>query len=346
MSTNAYTQIVLQNRPITDILPDTFRVLTKPLQDLQPGPDEVIVKVTYLSLDPAMRGWLRDTRSYLPPVKIGEVMRAGGLGVIVKIGGNSRHREGDVVIGTFGWTEYAIMSDKSLETIVPPPGSTALDFLNTLGMPGMTAFFGLHDVGQLKFGETLVVSGAAGAVGSLVCQLGKKIGARVIAIAGSQEKCTWLEDELNVDKALNYKSPAFQNEFKEAVGYLDVFFDNVGGDILDMALSRLKQNARVVLCGGISAYNASTPKGLTGYLNLISQRAKMQGFIVFDYAAQYSRARSEMAAGLADGSIKRKFHVVDGLENAPKALPMLFSGGNTGKLVVKVSDEASIGSKL
>ncbi|KAH7930137.1 NAD(P)-binding protein [Leucogyrophana mollusca] len=347
MPAGTYTQIVLRERPVADILPDTFEVQTKSLVELKPGPGQALVRVTYLSLDPAMRGWLRDARSYLPPVKIGEVMRASGLGVVVKSGQGSRHRQGDLVLGAFGWTEYAIMNDKALEKIVPPPGSTPLDFLGTLGMPGMTAFFGLNDIGQLKAGETLVVSGAAGAVGSLVCQLGKKAGARVVAIAGSPDKCAWLESELEVDKALNYKSPSFRKDFKESVGYLDVYFDNVGGEILDMALSRLNRNARIVLCGAISAYNTSTPRGLMAYQNLISQRAKIQGFVVFDYASQYARARAEIASGLANGSIKRKFHIIEGLENAPKALPMLFSGGNTGKLVVKVSNEGpQVPSKL
>ncbi|EGN99243.1 hypothetical protein SERLA73DRAFT_137496 [Serpula lacrymans var. lacrymans S7.3] len=339
MSPQTYTQIVLRERPVGDILPDTFTIESKPFDaKLDPGSEQALVQITYLSLDPAMRGWLRDTRSYMPPVQIGEVMRAGGLGVVVKAGEGSKFSVGDLVSGTLGWTEYAVLPDKKLTKIIPPPGTTALDFLNTLGMPGMTAYFGLHDVGQIKAGETLVVSGAAGAVGSLTCQLGKAVGARVIAIAGSTEKCAWLEQELGVDKAINYKSPTFKEDFKNAVGYLDVFFDNVGGDILDFALTRLKKGARIALCGAISEYNSTKPKGLTSYLTLIAQRAKIQGFIVFDYESEYPRAIAEMAKALANGSIKRKFHIVEGLENAPKALPMLFSGGNTGKLVVKVSD--------
>ncbi|KIJ62805.1 hypothetical protein HYDPIDRAFT_113911 [Hydnomerulius pinastri MD-312] len=347
MSSNTYTKIVLRSRPEADILPDTFETQTVSKDDLKAGPGEVVVQVTYLSLDPAMRGWLRDVRSYLPPVQIGEVMRAIGLGVVLQVGEGSAFKEGDLVSGTFGWTEFAVMKDKVLQQITLPPGSMPLDFLNTLGMPGMTAYFGLNDVGQLKSGETLLVSGAAGAVGSLVCQLGKRAGAKVIALAGSPDKCAWLEKELGVDKALNYKSDTFREDFKEAVGYLDVFFDNVGGEILDMALQRLNRHARIVLCGAISAYNSTKPRGLVNYQNLISQRAKIQGLVVFDYAAQYPKAISEMAVSLGDGSLKRKFHVVDGLENAPKGLLMLFSGENTGKLVVKVSDEPSIGpSKL
>ncbi|KAH7884726.1 hypothetical protein F5I97DRAFT_1493893 [Phlebopus sp. FC_14] len=330
-----YTRIVLRERPETDILPDTFETQTPSKDDLKAGPGEVVVQVTYLSLDPAMRGWLRDVRSYLPPVQIGEVMRAIGLGVVLQAGEETKFKPGDLVSGSF---EYAVVKDQALQKIIPPPGTTSLDFLNTLGMPGMTAYFGLHDVGQIKSGETLVVSGAAGAVGSLVCQLGKRAGARVIAIAGGPEKCSWLQNEIGVDKALDYKSDTFREDFK-AVGYLDVYFDNVGGEILDLTLQNLKKNARIVMCGAISTYNAQKPRGLVNYLNIIGQRARMEGFIVMDYASQYPRAISEMATGLNDGSIKRKFHIVEGLENAPKALPMLFSGGNTGKLVVKVSDE-------
>jgi len=194
----------------------------------------------------------------------------------------------------------------------------------------------LKHIGELKSGETLVVSGAAGAVGSLACQLGKKTGAKVIAIAGSDEKCSWLEKELGVDKAINYKSSSFKDDVKKHVGYLDVFFDNVGGDMLDLMLTRLNKNARIVLCGAISEYNAAKPRGLSGYMSLISQRAKIQGFIVFDYAAEYPEAIKEMSKWLADGSVKRKFHIVQGLEKAPEALPMLYNGGNTGKLVIEV----------
>ncbi|OAX43164.1 NAD(P)-binding protein [Rhizopogon vinicolor AM-OR11-026] len=346
MSPKTFHQIVLRERPVADILPNTFESKTKAFDELRVGKQQALVQITYLSLDPAMRGWLRDARSYLPPVKIGEVMRASGLGVVVSVGEGSKFKKGDLVLGSLGWTEFAVMNDGALTKISPPSGSTALDFLNTLGVPGLTAYFGLYDVGKLKAGETLVVSGAAGAVGSLVCQLGKRSGARVIGIAGAADKCAWLENDLGVEKCLNYKSPTFREDFRKTVGYLDVYFDNVGGEILDLALSRLKKNARVVLCGAISAYNSERPTGLMQYQSLIGQRAKIEGFIVLDYVKEYPRAIEEIATGLADGSIKRKFHIVDGLQNAPSALPMLFSGTNTGKLVVKVSDEPRVVAKL
>ncbi|KAJ7773256.1 hypothetical protein B0H16DRAFT_1511664 [Mycena metata] len=333
-----YKRIVLNSRPEGDIEPTTFRTETLPLNNLKPGAGEVLVQVTWLSLDPAMRGYIRDVRSYLPPVQIGETMRAQGLGVVVQAGSKSVHSVGQLVSGAFGWTEFAVMKDRHAEKITVPKGVQPLDFLNILGSSGLTAYFGLRDICQLKPGDKMVVSGAAGSVGSVACQLGKRAGATVYAIAGSQEKCEWLVKELGVDKAFNYKSPTFRKDFKEA-GYIDAYFDNVGGDILDMVLTRLNKGARIALCGAISQYNATKPKGLQNYLTLISQRAKIQGFIILDYTTEFPAAIEEMGRAIADGSLKGKFHIVHGLEQAPVALPMLFTGGNTGKLVVKVSEE-------
>ncbi|KAJ3915900.1 hypothetical protein F5877DRAFT_92038 [Lentinula edodes] len=326
-----YTRIVLNERPPGDIDSKTFRSEKASYSELKVGDDQVLVQVTWLSLDPAMRGWLRDERSYLPPVQIGETMRAAGLGVVVNKGRDVKLKIGQLVSGTFGWTEYAVVREKDAEVINVSEGILDIDYLNNLGMAGLTAYFGLKDIGQVKAGETLVVSGAAGAVGSMVCQLGLRAGAKVYGIAGSQDKCEWLEKEIGVTKAINYKSPSFRKDFKN-IGYLDVYFDNVGGDILDMCLSRLNRNARIVLCGTSQKYSVGKPKGLQNYLTLISQRAKIEGFIVFDYAKRYPEAIAEMSQGLRDGTIKRKFHIVEGLENAPSALPLLFTGGNTGKL--------------
>jgi NADPH-dependent curcumin reductase CurA len=232
----------------------------------------------------------------------------------------------------------------------PPEGSTAIDYLGPLGMTGMTAYFvclivytktvfpyltllqGLLDVGKVKAGDTLVVSGAAGATGSLVCQIGKLKGAKVIAIASSS-KCSYLKNELGVDAALDYKSPTFVKDFRDTVGYLDVFFDNVGGEILDLALTRLKKGARIVLCGAISAYNAvKQPEGIKNYLTLISQRAKIEGFVVFDYRDRYAEGEADMAKWIKEGKLKRRYHIEEGLEHCPQHLGLLFSGGNTGKL--------------
>ncbi|KAG5638779.1 hypothetical protein H0H81_010200 [Sphagnurus paluster] len=333
-----YKRIVLNERPVGDFEPTTFRTEALPF-NLKPGQGQVLVKTTWLSLDPAMRGYVRDVRSYLPPVQIGEVMRAQGLGVIIQVGPGSKLAVGDTVTGAWGMTEYAVVKDSAVEKLVIPNGVHALDFLNTLGSSGMTAYFGLKDVAELKKGDVLVVSGAAGSVGAIACQLGKRAGAKVYGIAGSDDKCQWLQKELGADGAFNYKSPTFREDFKK-IGFVDVYFDNVGGEILDMVLTRLAQNARIALCGAISQYNATKPAGLRNYLTLISMRAKIQGFIVFDYASRYPEAIKELAAGLSDGSIKRKFHIVEGgIEQAPVALPLLFSGGNTGKLVVKISEE-------
>ncbi|KAF8071945.1 alcohol dehydrogenase [Lyophyllum atratum] len=332
-----YKRIVLNERPVGDIEPTTFRTEVLPF-DLRPGEGEVLVQVTYLSLDPAMRGYLRDVRSYLPPVQIGEVMRAQGLAVIIAVGTGSTHSVGETVSGVWGMTEYAVVKDAAAKKLVVSKGIEALDFLNTLGTSGMTAYFGIKDVAEVKKGDVLLISGAAGSVGAIACQLGKRAGAKVYGIAGSADKCEWLEKELGVDGALNYKSPSFKEDFKK-IGYVDVYFDNVGGDMLDMVLTRLAQNARIALCGAISVYNSTKPAAIHNYTTLIGQRAKMQGFIVFDYAARYPEAIQELSAGLVDGSLKRKFHVVEGgIEQAPASLPLLFSGGNNGKLVVKVSE--------
>jgi len=333
------TNIVLAERPVGPVSAKTFAIKSVPLPQTLAS-DDVLVRVDWISMDPAMRGWLNDSRSYIKPVQIGEKMRASAMGTVVK--GGTSFKPGDIVRGTLGWCNYTVIKEKDVKKVVVPPGAHELDFLATLGMPGLTAYFGLFDVGQLKAGETLVVSGAAGAVGSVVCQLGKIRGARVIALAGSDDKVAWLENELGVDKALNYKSPSFVNDFKETVGYLDVYFDNVGGSTLDLCLGRLKKGARVALCGAISAYNERRPTGLQGYLNLIGQRAKIEGFIVFDYVDRCPDAIKEMSKWIGEGKLKRKFHIVEGLEKCPEYLDILFSGGNTGKLVVKVSREAKV----
>ncbi|TFY57353.1 hypothetical protein EVJ58_g7065 [Rhodofomes roseus] len=322
------TRVVLAERPTAQVTPSTFRREVVPF-DFKAGPGEVVVKVEYVSIDPAMRGWLNDRRSYVEPVKIGEVMRALGLGEVVQAGEGSGLVPGDRVTGTLGWQEYVVLDSKAVRKVDVPRGAEFLDFLGPLSMTGFTAFVGLLDIGQLKAGETLVVSGAAGATGSIVCQIGKQKGAKVYAIAGSPEKCAWLEKELGVDKALNYKSPTFRDDFKKHVGYFDVFFDNVGGEILDFSLSRMKKNARIVFCGAISDYNGK-PKGLTGEADRHAS---------FDHADRFPAALQYFGEMLAEGSLKRKFHIVEGVENAPSAMNLLFTGGNTGKLVVKIAKD-------
>lgn len=343
-----YTRIVLAERPKTDITPTTFRKETVAF-DLKPGPGEALVRVDWLSLDPAMRGWIKEVASYIEPVQVGAVMRSTGLGTVMEAGEGCELKPGDTVVGATGWTEYAVMKKADIfqkitdgSGIGLPPGTQPLDFLGPLGISGgITAYFGLLDVAKIKAGETLVVSGAAGHVGSLACQIGKIYGAKVIGIAGTDDKCRWLKDELKIDAALNYKSPSFREEFKKTVGHLDVFFDNVGGEILDLALSRLKQGARIALCGAISDYNALKPKGISNYMNLIAQRAKIEGFVVVDYVPRFPEALRELVKWISEGRLIRKYHIVEGLESAPESLPLLFTGGNTGKLVVRVTGSQS-----
>ena len=304
----------------------------------EPVDGEILVKVRYLSLDPAMRGWMNEGKSYIRPVGIGEVMRAGAAGEVIA----SRHpgfRERDLVIGSFGVQEYAISDGKGVtkaDTRVAPLPA----FLGALGMPGMTAYFGLLDVGKPNPGETVVVSGAAGAVGSVVGQIAKIKGCRAIGIAGGADKCRYLVDELGFDGAIDYKSEDVKARLNELCpDGIHVYFDNVGGDILDAALARLARGARVVICGAISQYNATQPvKGPSNYMSLLVNRASMTGMVVFDYAARYGEAAREMAGWMAQGKLVAREDIVGGgIAAFPETLLKLFRGENFGKLVLEVA---------
>jgi NADPH-dependent curcumin reductase CurA len=302
----------------------------------EPGPDEVLVRVLFLSLDPAMRGWMNDARSYIPPVGIGEVMRAIGVGRVLK----SNHpdfAEGDHVSGMFGIQEYAIVHGRALTRIDPDVAPPPV-WLSVLGMPGMTAYFGLLDIGRPQPGETVVVSGAAGAVGQIVGQIAKLKGARAIGIAGGPEKCTHVTDELGFDATIDYKNEdVLAGLRKHCPKGIDVYFDNVGGDILDAALACLARYARVVICGAISQYNAtSAMRGPSNYLSLLVNHASMTGFVISDYPDRYPEAARELAGWLASGQLTSREHVVNGLETFPETLLKLFSGENNGKLVLGV----------
>ena len=301
-----------------------------------PGEGEVLVKVGHLSLDPAMRGWMNDVRSYIPPVGIGEVMRAGGTGRVVE-SRDPRFSEGDHVSGFPGIQEYAVLKGDDLlpiDTDLAPPER----WLGALGMTGMTAYFGLLDVGVPKEGETVVVSGAAGATGSLVGQIAKIKGCRTVGIAGGAEKCAWLVDELGFDAAVDYKADDFRNALREAAPKVDVFFDNVGGEVLDAVLTRLNRHARVVICGAISQYNATDRvSGPANYMQLLVTRSRMEGFVVFDFADRYAEAARELAQWMAEGRlVAREEIVTGGVQAFPQALGKLFAGENTGKLVLSV----------
>jgi len=303
----------------------------------------VLVKTLALSLDPAMRGWMNEGRSYIPPVGIGEVMRAGGVGRVVA----SKHPAfavDDLVSAGVGVQEYCAIAATDVERSglvkIDTRVANLAQWLNVLGMPGMTAYFGLIDVGQPKAGETVVVSGAAGAVGQTVGQLARIKGCRAVGIAGGPAKCGWVVRELGFDACIDYKAGSVREGLKQhCPGGVDVYFDNVGGDILDTVLTRINRKARIVICGAISQYNNTTPvQGPAHYLSLLVNRARMEGMVVFDYADRFPQAVAELAGYLREGRMHSREDLVEGLDNFPEALLKLFNGENFGKLVLKVAD--------
>ncbi len=342
-------QVRLAARPAGLPRPTDWQFTEEPVV----APDEggVLIKVLALSLDPAMRGWMNEGKSYIAPVRLGEVMRAGGVGVVVA-SRNPAFAAGDHVSGGPGVQEYwRVPGDQVARSGIAKidlRAGTLTQWLNVLGMPGMTGYFGLIDVGQPRPGETVVVSGAAGAVGQTVGQLAKIKGCRVVGIAGGLAKCEWVVKELGFDACIDYKAPGPQGaERWDAVreglkqhcpAGVDIYFDNVGGDILDAVLARINRKARIVICGAISQYNATGPvQGPKNYLSLLVNRARMEGIVVFDYAERYHLAVAELAGYLKDGRMKSKEDVVEGGVPAfPAALLKLFSGENFGKLVLEI----------
>jgi NADPH-dependent curcumin reductase CurA len=302
----------------------------------QPSAGEVLVRTHYLSLDPAMRGWMNEGRSYIAPVELGDVMRAGGVGQ-VEVSNHHGFKVGDFVSGTLNIQEYATLPGEHLSKV-----DTSLaelpTFLGVLGMPGMTAYFGLLDVGEPKPGDTVVVSGAAGAVGTVVGQIAKIKGCRVVGIAGGQAKCDYLVNELGFDAAIDYKGSDLKQRLRETCPKgVNVYFDNVGGDILDTLLTRMALRGRIVICGAISQYNSTTGvKGPSNYMSLLVNRARMEGMVVFDYAKRFPEAVSEMAGWIKSGQLKSREDIVKGIETFPETLLKLFAGENTGKLVLQV----------
>jgi hypothetical protein len=309
----------------------------------EPAEGGVLVKTLALSLDPAMRGWMNEGKSYIAPVGIGEVMRAGGIGTVVA-SRNPKFAVGDTVSAGLGVQEYCLIAEDQIKRAgmfkVDLRAGSMTQWLNVLGMPGMTGYFGLMDVGMPKPGETVVVSGAAGAVGQTVGQLAKIKGCRVVGIAGGRAKCDWVVNELGFDACIDYKAGNVKAALKEHCPKgVDIYFDNVGGEILDDVLARIGRGARIIICGAISQYNNTTPvQGPKNYLSLLVNRARMEGIVVFDYADRYHLAVAEMAGYLKDGRMKSKEDIVQGIDNFPEALLKLFSGANFGKLVLKVAD--------
>ncbi len=299
------------------------------------GDGEALVKVTHISLDPAMRGWMENRGGYMAPLQIGDVMRAGGIGEVID-SRNPALPVNRLVSGGFGMQTYAITDGTSLPVQVLAEDTDPEVALGMLGGTGMTAYFGLLDIGQPRPGQTVVVSGAAGATGSIAGQIARIKGCRVIGLAGSAEKCTWLTDELGFDVAINYKSGNLREQLEAGCPRgIDVYFDNVGGEILDHCLALLAMQARVVVCGGISRYNEKIlPPGPGNYFNLVFKRARMEGFIVTDYAHRFPEAATEMKVWIAAGLLKQRTTVIHGFEQLPTALVDMFSGVNIGKLMV------------
>ena len=334
-------QFRLAARPVGLPKPSDWQQVREPVRAIADG--EIVVKTLYLSLDPAMRGWMNEGKSYIRPVAIGETMRAAGVGVVVA-SKSPKFAVGDTVSGVPGVQEYwtGAADDRAAAFFKIDPRLAPLPtWLNALGMPGMTGYFGLIESGQPKAGETVVVSGAAGAVGMTVGQVARHLGCRVVGIAGGKEKCDFVVNELGFDACIDYKNSSVKDGLKEHCPQgVDVYFDNVGGEILDTVLTRINKKARIVICGAISQYNSTTPvKGPANYLSLLVNRARMEGIVVFDYADRYHLGVAAIAKWIKEGSFKSREDIVDGLEKFPDALLMLFEGKNFGKLVLKVAEQ-------
>jgi NADPH-dependent curcumin reductase len=338
--TETNAQWRLAARPAGLAKPSDWEYVQEPAPE--PSDGQFSVQLEYLSLDPAMRGWMNEGRSYVPPVRIGEVMRAGGIGRVVQ----SRHPDygvGELVWGMFGVQRYALADGNGVNrvdtTLAPAPV-----FLGALGMTGLTAYFGLLDIGRPEPGQTVVVSGAAGAVGNVAGQIARIKGCRVVGIAGGPEKCEWLTQELGFDAAIDYKRGDLRAQLREQTrGGVDVYFDNVGGEILDEVLRRLARGARVVICGAISQYNAEQPPaGPANYMQLLVMRASMTGFLVFDFAKRYPEGIAQLAQWLRSGELRSREDVVTGgLDKFPEVFLMLFRGANTGKLILQLTEDAA-----
>jgi NADPH-dependent curcumin reductase len=330
------TQCRLAARPVDTVKSTDWSIVEEPKPVAAEG--EIVVRVEYLSIDPAMRTWMNAGRSYVPPVEIGEVMRALGVGQVVE----SRHSGfsvGDHVSGIFGVQRYALSNGadvNKVDTTLAP----ATTYLGALGISGLTAYFGLLDIGRPEPGQTVLVSGAAGSVGSLVGQIARIKGCRAVGIAGGEDKCRWLVDQVGFDAAIDYKAADLRKELKtHAPGGVDVYFDNVGGATLEAALNRLAHGARIVLCGAVSQYN-DTPRGPANYMQLLVARASMTGFVIFDYAERYPEGVAQLAKWLKNGELQSPEQIEHGdVGDFPDTLLKLFRGENTGKLILALDHD-------
>jgi NADPH-dependent curcumin reductase CurA len=327
-------RVLLTARPEGQPTDEHFTIDEQDVPD--PGDGELVIRISHISLDPAMRGWMRDVPSYIPPVGLGDVMRAGAVGEVVA-SENDRFAAGDHVYGAFGVQQYATSDGAGLQKL--DPGVAPLPtYLGALGLPGMTAYFGLLDVGQPKAGDTVLVSGAAGAVGSAVGQIAKIKDCRAIGIAGGPEKCAHVVDDLGFDACVDYKNEDVRKALKQhAPDGVDVYFDNVGNPILDAVLTRIARGARIVICGAIAQYNADAMEGPRNYMQLLVRRARMEGFVVFDYTDRYREAAQEIAGWMQEGRFTTREDIVGAPVDAfPQVLRRLFDGDNVGKLVLEV----------
>lgn len=336
--TQVNRQILLKRRPVGMPSADDFEIGEGPVG--APGQSEVLLKNLYLSIDPAIRGWMSEARSYLPPIALGEPVRSGTLSQIVESNAEA-WPPGEIVQALAAWEAYSVVPTRNLHGKVEPMEGIPLPaMLSVLGGTGLTAYFGLLEVGRPEQGETVVVSAAAGGVGSIVGQIAKIKGCRAVGLTGSDEKCKWLVEELGYDAAINYKTTDLRLALKEACPMgIDVFFDSVGGEILNTILARLARRGRIVLCGAISQINETElPPGPSNYLQLLAKSGRMEGFTTLDFAHRYDEGRADLARWILTGKIRHRDDIVEGLDQAPSHLLRLFTGQHRGKLMVKLAD--------
>lgn len=337
MTTNR--RILLTARPEGLVTEDCLSRVEDPRPEI--GEGEALARVLMLSVDPTNRVWMREEDSYLPAVPIGDVVRAAGLAQVVE-SRSEAYAVGDLVLGLPGWQDYWVLTPDAPGNVVPP-GIPAEDLLSIYGATGVTAYFGLLEIGQPQPGETVVVSGAAGGVGSVAGQIARLAGAgRVVGIAGTDEKCRWVVEDLGFDACINYRTEDVATRLRELCpDGIDVYFDNVGGEILDAVLDQITIGARIVLCGAISQYTNEDPRGIRNYFKLTTQRARMEGFIILDYVERFVEAIMALMPWVAEGKLQYSVEVVDGLEQAPATLNRLFTGEHSGKLVIRVAEPTS-----
>ncbi|OZG75241.1 NADP-dependent oxidoreductase [Hahella sp. CCB-MM4] len=328
-----YKAVKLVKRPETNIEPDNFSLVELETSEIRDG--EILIKQTHMSLDPAMRGWMSAaTDSYIAPVELGDIMRSSGVGEVVE-SKNDQFPVGAKVAGMFGWTEYLVSNGTGVSLM--PPELPAEAILSVLALPGVTAYHGLMEIAKPKAGETLLVSGAAGSVGSIVGQIAKAEGLRVIGVAGSDEKCRWLTEELGFDAAINYKTADLETAVREAApNGIDIYFENTGGPIQHAAFANMNTFGRIVVCGVISDYNSTTPAAGPSWVHVVKKRLSIQGFAMPDQFHRFGELSQKVGAYLMKGQIQYRSHVLEGLESAIEGINLLFTGANEGKLIVKL----------